>query len=134
MSEMEWLKLTPDDAEYQSSAEYSNRPGFPHGMVHVLRNMQRNESDLPPLPYGHGLYLTTAELGGIPIVKALVVAHLRLLDICHFLTPSLIYKFLGDDAAVAAGLPLWPEHYTGDPSMRLDLSWAEVSAEPFKEE
>ena len=65
--------------------------------------------------------------------KALVEAHLRLLDICHFLTPSLIYKFLGDDAAVAAGLPLWPEHYSGDPSMQLDLSWAEAAAMPFKE-
>ena len=74
MSEMEWLKLTPDDAEYQSRAEYGNRPDFPHGMVHVLRNMQRNESDLSPLPYGHGLYFTTAELAAIPIVKALVEA------------------------------------------------------------
>ena len=74
MSEMEWLKLTPDDAEYQSSAEYSNQSGFPHGMVHVLRNVQRNESDLPPLPYGHGLYLTSAELAAIPIAKALVEA------------------------------------------------------------
>jgi len=66
-------------------------------------------------------------------VKALVEAHLRLLDICTFATPSIIYKFLGDDAAVAAGLPLWPEHYNGEPSMRLDLSWAEAAAAPFKE-
>jgi len=66
-------------------------------------------------------------------VKVLVEAHLRLLDICTFATPSLIYKFLGDDAAVAAGLPLWPEHYSGDPSMQLDLSWAEAAAMPFKE-
>jgi len=80
MSEMEWLKLTPDDAEYQSSAEYSNQSGFPHGMVHVLRNVQRNESDLPPLPYGHGLYLTTAELGGIPIIEALLEAARKTRD------------------------------------------------------
>ena len=66
-------------------------------------------------------------------LKALVEAYVRLLDICTFVTPSLIYKFLGDDAAVAAGLPLWPEHYSGDPSMQLDLSWAEAAATPFKE-
>ena len=78
------------------------------------------------------LELSDAELAAIPMVKALANAASRLLDICHFLTPSIIYKYLGDDAAVAAGLPLWPERYSGDPSMQLDLSWAEAAAVPFK--
>ena len=83
----------------------------------------------PRMTFDEGLELAKC----VPEVKALAEATLRLLDICHFLTPSILYRYLGDDAAVAAGLPLWPTHYTGDPSARLDLTWAEATVAPFEE-
>jgi hypothetical protein len=48
-------------------------------------------------------------------------------DICSYITPDIIYRLLGDDAAIAAGLPLWQIKASPDidPNTPIDLSWAE---------
>ena len=132
MNESDWIRLTPKLVRGEppdTIAEYGKPALSPYS--HLLRNVRQGG---PMRVRDDGaLEFSSAELAAIPIVGVIVEAHLRLLDICMFLTPSLIYQYLGDDAAVAAGLPLWPERYSGDPSMRLDLSWAEAAAAPFKE-
>ena len=58
-------------------------------------------------------------------VKALVDAAQRLRDICHFLTIGDVIG-LGDDAMIAAGLPLSiPD--TSTYSEPVDLSWADAA-------
>lgn len=54
--------------------------------------------------------------------------RLRLIDICANITPSIIYRLLGDDAAVAAGLPLWPAKARSDVDLSapIDLDWAKL--------
>lgn len=54
--------------------------------------------------------------------------RLRLLDICANITPSIVYRLLGGDAATAAGLPLWSEKIKADKSRSepIDLDWAKL--------
>ena len=56
--------------------------------------------------------------------ETLLEAASKLVDICWFITPHILYNYLGDDAVIAAGLPLCAGSFEGDWYGRIDLSWA----------
>ena len=72
-----WVRLTPKlNAEHPMEpwtttlAEYRHRPDNEYGLCHELRNVYEGRV-LPSSAVDDAVYFTTAELGEIPIIKAL---------------------------------------------------------------